>query len=130
MYYTLGQRKGLGIGGVRGSAEDAWYTVGKDLDNNVLLVAQGANHPALFHSHLRASQLHWVSGEAPPAPFSCMAKVRYRQADQACEIIQLADDQCEVRFNEPQRAITPGQSVVFYQGDACLGGGVIDTMYN
>jgi tRNA-specific 2-thiouridylase len=130
MYYTLGQRKGLGIGGVKGSAEDAWYTVAKDLDNNVLLVAQGSHHPALFHTHLRASQLHWVSGEAPAAPFSCKAKVRYRQADQACEIVQLNQNECVVRFNQPQRAITPGQSVVFYQQDMCLGGGVIDGMYN
>ena len=130
MYYTLGQRKGLGIGGVKGSAEDAWYTVAKDLENNILLVAQGGNHPALFHNHLTASQLHWVSGNAPQAPHSCMAKVRYRQADQSCEIVQLDNQQCVVKFSQPQRAITPGQSVVFYQGEVCLGGGVIDAMYN
>ena len=130
MYYTLGQRKGLGIGGVRGSAEDAWYTVAKDLQHNILRVAQGVDHPALFHTHLRASQLHWVSGQPPQAPFTCRAKVRYRQADQDCEISLLQDDQCIVEFNQAQRAITPGQSVVFYQQDQCLGGGVIDSMYN
>ena len=102
----------------------------KDLDNNILLVAQGSDHPALFHTHLRASQLHWVSGQPPQTPFACSAKVRYRQADQDCEISALDNDQCIVKFNQAQRAITPGQSVVFYRQDECLGGGVIDAMYN
>ena len=130
MYYTLGQRKGLGIGGVKGSAEEAWYTVDKDLDNNILIVAQGADHPRLFHTHLNASQLHWVSGVAPTTPFSCKAKVRYRQADQDCMIQSLDGDQCVVSFSEAQRAITPGQSIVFYMHNECLGGGIIDHMFN
>ncbi len=130
MYYTLGQRKGLGIGGVKGSEEDAWYAVAKDLDNNILRVAQGGDHPSLFHTRLRAGQLHWVSGTAPVVPGRCTVKVRYRQQDQACEIIELDDQQCVVKFDQAQRAITPGQSVVFYRDEICLGGGVIDTMYN
>ena len=130
MYYTLGQRKGLGIGGVKGSAEEAWYSVAKDLDNNILIVGQGGDHPLLFHNHLTASQLHWVSGQAPDTTKSFHAKVRYRQADQSCEIISLDEHTCTVRFPDPQRAITPGQSVVFYEGETCLGGGVIDNMFN
>ncbi len=130
MYYTLGQRKGLGIGGVKGSQEEAWYSLDKDLDNNILIVGQGENHPMLFHNHLTASQLHWISGQAPELPFRCQAKVRYRQPDQPCEIIRHKDDQLTVDFSRAQRAITPGQSVVFYDGDNCLGGGVIDQMYN
>jgi len=130
MYYTLGQRKGLGIGGVKGSNEDAWYSLSKDLENNILVVGQGESHPLLFHSHLEASQLHWVSGQSPEESYQCMAKVRYRQADQSCTITHLKNGSCTVSFTEPQRAITPGQSVVFYDGDICLGGGVIDNMYN
>jgi tRNA-specific 2-thiouridylase len=130
MYYTLGQRKGLGIGGVKGSAEDAWYSVAKDLENNILIVGQGVDHPRLFHRHLDASQLHWCSDVAPEAPLHCKAKVRYRQDDQACVITRLDQDNCSVTFNQPQRAITPGQSVVFYHDDICLGGGTIDAMYN
>ncbi|MFW2373211.1 MAG: tRNA 2-thiouridine(34) synthase MnmA [Gammaproteobacteria bacterium] len=130
MYYTLGQRKGLGIGGVKGSQEDAWYSLAKDLDNNVLIVGQGKNHPMLLHNHLTASQLHWISGRPPELPFSCHAKVRYRQPDQACEIISQDTGQLRVKFNQAQRAITPGQSIVFYDHDICLGGGVIDQMYN
>jgi len=130
MYYTLGQRKGLGIGGVKGTNEDAWYSVSKDLENNVLIVAQGEQHPLLYHSHLKASQLHWVSGHAPSIDATYHAKVRYRQPDQACKILSIDNGICTVEFNQPQRAITPGQSIVFYDKDICLGGGVIDNMYN
>ena len=130
MYYTLGQRKGLGIGGVKGSDEEPWYSLEKDLQRNTLIVGQGENHPMLFHQYLTASQLHWVNNTQPVLPFECTAKVRYRQPDQKCEIIELSSNQCSVRFEEPQRAITPGQSIVFYQNDICLGGGVIDAMYN
>jgi len=130
MYYTLGQRKGLGIGGVKGSNEEAWYSLQKDLKNNVLIVGQGGNHPLLFHSHLKASQMHWVSGKAPAKQQSLKAKVRYRQDDQDCKIIQVENDKYTVEFSQPQRAITPGQSIVFYDDDICLGGGVIDHMYN
>lgn len=126
MYYTLGQRQGLGIGGVPGAPDEPWYVVGKDLENNVLLAAQGHDHPMLFSSSLRASQLSWVDGEGPKAPYRCRAKTRYRQADQACTITHIDQDCCEVVFDEAQRAVTPGQSVVFYDGEVCLGGGVIE----
>ncbi len=129
MYYTLGQRKGLGIGGIKGSSEEPWYSVAKDLENNILIVAQG-EHPLLYHRYLDASQLHWVSGQPPVLPFKCQAKVRYRQPDQDCEIIASKEYGLKVKFTEPQRAITPGQSIVFYDNDFCLGGGIIDTMYN
>jgi tRNA-specific 2-thiouridylase len=127
MYYTLGQRQGLGIGGVAGYPDEPWFVVGKDLSHNVLIAAQGHDHPLLFSNTLEASQLHWVSGIPPTAPFHCRAKVRYRQQDQACTITRLEGDHCSVAFNEPQRAVTPGQSVVFYAGDVCLGGGIIDS---
>lgn len=126
MYYTLGQRQGLGIGGVAGTNDDPWYVVAKDMERNVLLAAQGHDHPLLFSQHLQASQLSWVDGKGPTAPFRCRAKTRYRQADQACTITRLETDNCEVQFEQPQRAVTPGQSVVFYDGDVCLGGGIIE----
>ena len=131
MYYTLGQRKGLGIGGVKNATEEPWFSVKKDLVNNILYVAQG-DDSALYHNHLKASQLCWVSEKAPELPFSCHAKVRYRQSDQACSLLQLKDNSVTVtvKFESPQRAITPGQSIVFYQNNICLGGGVIDDMYN
>jgi tRNA-specific 2-thiouridylase len=127
MYYTLGQRQGLGIGGVAGYPDEPWFVVGKDLNRNVLIAAQGHDHPLLFSRTLVASQLHWVSGEPPATPYQCRAKVRYRQQDQACTITRLEGERCSVVFNEPQRAVTPGQSVVFYAGDVCLGGGIIDS---
>ena len=126
MYYTLGQRKGLGIGGVKDHEEQAWYTLHKDLPNNRLIVGQGENNPRLFHNHLQASQLHWVSGTPPVTPFVCKAKVRYRQGDQDCEIVKIHNNACTVQFTHPQRAVTPGQSIVFYTDDICLGGGIID----
>ncbi len=125
MFYTIGQRKGMGIGGRRDNSGDPWYVVGKDLTANVLLVAQGGQHPLLFSTALVAEQLHWVAGTAPSLPARLMAKVRYRQADQPCVISDLGDGRCRVEFLHPQRAVTPGQSVVFYRGEECLGGGVI-----
>jgi len=130
MFYTLGQRQGLGIGGRYGDSGEPWYVVGKDLQNNVLLVTQGANHPLLFHRRLRASRLHWIAGEPPPIPFCCHAKIRYRQPDQPCLVESLTADSCQVFFSEAQRAITPGQSVVFYADEECLGGGIIDTVFD
>jgi tRNA-specific 2-thiouridylase len=129
MYYTLGQRKGLGVGGVKNASEEPWFSVKKDLQNNILYVAQG-EHPSLYHTHLSASQLSWCNETTPTLPFSCMAKVRYRQPDQACTILSIENGQAEIEFTEAQRAITPGQSIVFYQAEVCLGGGVIDDMYN
>ncbi|MEH6517752.1 MAG: tRNA 2-thiouridine(34) synthase MnmA [Halioglobus sp.] len=125
MYHTIGQRQGLGIGGLANHSEAPWYVVGKDLDNNILRVAQGNEHPALFASELRTGSIFWVAEEAPTAPFQCMAKVRYRQPDQACTVTSTAHGY-DVVFEGAQRAITPGQSVVFYDGDLCLGGGVIE----
>jgi tRNA-specific 2-thiouridylase len=122
MYYTLGQRQGLGIGG----AGEPWYVVDKDIAHNILYVAQGEDHPALFSDGLRARELHWVAGTAPRAPFACAAKVRYRQTEQACTITALDGDGAQVEFKAAQRAVTPGQSIVFYDGEVCLGGGVID----
>jgi tRNA-specific 2-thiouridylase len=125
MYHTIGQRQGLGIGGIAGHEHVPWYVVEKDLKHNILLVAQGNNHPALFKQSLTLSAAHWVSGEVPALPLACTAKTRYRQPDQACRLESWAEGY-QVVFEQDQRAITPGQSVVFYQGDCCLGGGVIE----
>jgi len=130
MFYTLGQRQGLGIGGQADGSGQPWYVLDKDLARNVLIVGQGGQHPLLFHRRLRASQLHWIAGEAPSPPFACRAKTRYRQPEQACVIETLAAEHCQVTFAEPQRALTPGQSVVFYDTDECLGGGVIDAAFD
>jgi len=120
-YYTIGQRKGLGIGG----AGDAWYVVGKDTNRNVVIIDQGANHPALYASTLSATELHWLASEKPQTPFYCKAKIRYRQADQECCIEKIEGDRIEVSFSTPQRAITPRQSIVFYDQETCLGGALI-----
>lgn len=129
MYHTIGQRQGLGIGGVKGAGEAPWFVVEKDLERNVLVVAQGTDHPSLYHNRLYAGQVHWIN-TAPTGTFRCNAKVRYRQADQACEVNLADDGKLVVIFDEPQRAITPGQSVVFYQDDICLGGAVIEMTDN
>ncbi len=126
MYHTLGQRKGLGIGGVKGKDENAWYVVEKDLVNNVLVVAQGLDNSALLSTGLIAQQLHWVDRQPIRKPLRCTVKTRYRQADIDCEIIPIHDDCIEVRFDQPQIAVTPGQSAVFYQSEVCLGGGIIE----
>ncbi|MCT8608563.1 tRNA 2-thiouridine(34) synthase MnmA [Glaesserella parasuis] len=126
MYHTLGQRKGLGIGGVKGASENAWYVVEKDLVNNVLIVAQGQDNSALLSSGLIASQLHWVGRQPIREKLRCTVKTRYRQADILCEIQPLDDETIRVIFDEPQIAVTPGQSAVFYQGEVCLGGGIIE----
>jgi tRNA-specific 2-thiouridylase len=126
MYHTLGQRQGLGIGGIRDAGDAPWYVIGKDLVDNTLIVAQGRDHPRLYSSGLIAGQMHWIV--APPAPpnYRCHAKIRYRQADQACMLQPLDNGDYQVLFDTPQRAVAPGQSVVFYRGDECLGGGVIE----
>jgi len=126
-YYTLGQRQGLGIGGVKGADEEAWYVVGKDIEQNILYVVQGHDHPLLYSQTLTASDMHWIAGTAPALPLACAAKTRYRQADQSCVIESMTDRQVLVRFTEKQRAVTPGQYVVFYHGDDCLGGGIIES---
>jgi tRNA-specific 2-thiouridylase len=124
-YYTLGQREGLGIGGVRGAPEEPWYVVAKDVVGNTITVAQGHDHPLLFSRRLAAEDLSWTSGEPPAKEFECTARTRYRQPDQVCTVRVSDDGSCEVRFSEPQRAVTPGQSVVFYIDEVCLGGGII-----
>ncbi|RRJ84801.1 tRNA 2-thiouridine(34) synthase MnmA [Aestuariirhabdus litorea] len=126
MYHTLGQRQGLGIGGLKEAGEAPWYVVDKDLERNVLVAAQGSQHPLLFSDALLLSHIHWVSGEPPQLPASLNAKVRYRQSDQACQLTGDSEGGFRVEFDVPQRAVTPGQSVVFYDGDCCLGGGVIE----
>ena len=126
MYYTLGQRQGLGIGGRRDADTLPWYVAGKDLERNVLIVVQGHEHPDLLQDRLLATNLHWIGGDKHPrSDFDCTAKTRYRQADQRCHVRVLADGNCDVSFERPQRAMTPGQYVVFYRDAECLGGGVI-----
>lgn len=128
MYHTIGQRQGLGIGGLAKYGGSPWYVAEKDLSRNVLVVVQGKQHPLLFSASLTTAQVDWVAGAAPAMPLRCHAKTRYRQPDQACQVEALpGDDGYRVVFDEPQRAVTPGQSVVFYQGDVCLGGGVIES---
>ena len=134
MYYTLGQRGGIGIGGVKDRDEAPWFVLHKDLDNNRLIVGQGHDHPMLQSTELTAYKLDWVV-DAPTQLFTaqgyrCTAKTRYRQPDQACTVFALDEtgDTIKVVFDEPQRAVTPGQSCVFYDGDICLGGGVIQTI--
>ncbi len=129
MYYTLGQRQGLGIGGRKNSAEAPWFVVAKDLQRNVLIAAQGHNHPRLMSGGVLATQLHWVSGKAPQFPLSCEARLRHRQSLQGCEVLLRPGDTCKVAFDEPQRAATPGQSIVFYRDGDCLGGGIIESSY-
>ncbi|GAB7056218.1 tRNA 2-thiouridine(34) synthase MnmA [Paenibacillus sp. YK5] len=124
MYYTMGQRQGLGIGG-SGSGEP-WFVAGKDLENNILYVVQGEKHPALYSTGLQATDLTWIKGEAPKEPLRCTAKFRYRQPDQDVTVHFGEGGACEVVFDQPQKAITPGQAVVFYDGDECLGGATID----
>jgi tRNA-specific 2-thiouridylase len=126
IYYTLGQRKGLGIGGIKNAKDAPWYVIDKDLGNNVLIVGQEHGHPRLFSQRLEATVLNWIAGNPPSTPYRCRAKTRYRQADQACIITSIEDNRCEAAFDTPQWAITPGQSVVFYQGEVCLGGGIIE----
>lgn len=123
MYYTLGQRQGLGIGGRNDSAENPWYVAGKDLERNVLIVVQGHDHPLLLSTGLRTEAVHWLT-EPSAGRFDCTVKVRYRQADQRCTV-ELQKGEAFVSFAEPQRAVTPGQFAVFYDTDVCLGGAVI-----
>lgn len=128
-FYTLGQRGGLGIGGMSQASGEPWYVVGKDLATNTLVVAQGHDHPLLFTNALQAGALSWVAGEPPAVPFRGHAKVRYRQSDQPCHIESIDAGRAQVRFDQPQRAVTPGQHVVFYDGDECIGGGMIENAF-
>ncbi|MBS3896256.1 tRNA 2-thiouridine(34) synthase MnmA [Silanimonas sp.] len=123
-FHTLGQREGLGIGGVRGRPEAPWFVVGKDVAHNRLIVDQG-DSPLLHSTRLRSETMHWIAGHAPAFPLRCEAQVRHRQAPQACTVQPTADGGVELRFDQAQRAVTPGQSVVLYRGELCLGGALI-----
>ena len=124
MYYTIGQRQGLGIGGLHNNSGEAWYVVDKDLDRNVLIVVQGQHHPRLFAQQLYCEQWHWITGDDPDFTQTYTAKTRYRQQAEPCRIL-LKEKQLLVQFKQTQRAITPGQSIVFYDNEICLGGGII-----
>ncbi|MEH6385209.1 MAG: tRNA 2-thiouridine(34) synthase MnmA [Colwellia sp.] len=128
MYHTLGQRKGLRIGGLANAGEEPWYVVEKDLLRNVLIVGQGHNHPRLFSKGLIGNQLHLVNRKPLDAPVKCTVKTRYRQDDVPCHLSPMSDGEYLVMFDEPQSSVTPGQSVVFYQDNICLGGGIINTL--
>ncbi len=130
MYYTLGQRQGLGVGGLKNAANEPWFVLHKDLSSNTLIVGQGQDHPRLYASELTAQQLTWVSNVPPAAEFYCSAKIRYRQADQPCKVYICPNNTCRVEFANAQRAITPGQSIVFYSQQICLGGGIIEERNN
>jgi len=126
MYHTIGQRQGLGIGGLKNYDESPWYVAKKDLDRNVLVVVQGTKHPLLYSQNLSTLEVDWINLSPECLPFHCKAKVRYRQADQDCTIESKTDKGYIVSFNEAQRAVTPGQSIAFYQDDRCLGGAIIE----
>ncbi|MFW1676352.1 tRNA 2-thiouridine(34) synthase MnmA [Pontibacter sp. JAM-7] len=126
MYYTIGQRQGLCIGGLQGYPEAPWFVASKDLDRNVLIAVQGQQHDLLYTDWLMSEALFWINGHEPQLPYRCKAKVRYRQSDQDCIIEKRIGAGYLIRFTTPQRAITPGQSVVIYEGELCLGGGVIE----
>lgn len=125
MYYTIGQRQGLGIGGTRASSGQPWYVASKDVKNNVLYVVQGKQHPALYCSQAQFTDVQWITGYAPNFPFECTAKIRYRQIEQACQITQKDANTYQAHFLHPQWAVTPGQAIVLYQDEVCLGGGTL-----
>ncbi|MEZ0231942.1 MAG: tRNA 2-thiouridine(34) synthase MnmA [Methylophilaceae bacterium] len=125
MYYTLGQRQGLKIGGSRESNGEPWFVAAKDMERNVLVVVQGHEHPMLLNDGLVANQLHWIAGHEPETHWVYAAKTRYRQPDAPCEIDRLDSESTDIRFGQRQWAITPGQSAVVYESQVCLGGGII-----
>jgi tRNA-specific 2-thiouridylase len=142
MYHTIGQRQGLGIGGVKNAGDAPWYVASKNLEDNELLIVQGADHPLLYHSELEANQCHWITASPDKNNFRAKAKIRYRQTDQACEVVVISNENKQidrqqesknivlrVTFDEPQRAISPGQSLVFSDGHTCLGGAVIQSRH-
>lgn len=126
MYYTYGQRQGLGIGGKANHAEAPWYVVEKDMQRNVLVVAQGNENAYLFSNELLAATPSWINTLTPEIPLNCAAKIRYRQKDQRCTVELAGKDQIRVKFSDAQRAVTPGQYIVFYEGSRCLGGAIIE----
>ena len=126
MFYTLGQRQGLNLGGQKNHAEAPWYVAAKNIETNELIVTQDRNHQLLMKKELICSAIHWIRNTPSSFPLTCTAKIRYRQNDQECAVYQLSDEKFKVLFTEPQWAITPGQSIVFYHQDECLGGAIID----
>ena len=130
MYYTIGQRQGLGIGGTQQGNEAPWYVIEKQLESNTLIVAQGHHHPQLYYNRCRIDDLHWINDIDLTLPYSCNAKIRYRQQDQDCQIVSISDVTALVQFEQAQRAVAPGQAIVFYQQDQCMGGGTIEHAYN
>ena len=129
MYYTYGQRQGLGIGGGHGKKEAPWYVSDKIIDENRLVVVQGQDHPSLFHTHVKASNVNWISGDAPDEDLGITAKIRYRSNDTPCKL-EHDSKNTFIEFENPKFAIAPGQSIVFYAGDTCIGGGYIETRSN
>jgi tRNA-specific 2-thiouridylase len=127
MYYTIGQRQGLGIGGVKDALPEPWFVIAKNHQKNQLIAGQSNDNDLMFDNQLKAKQLSWVSDKQVEIPLKCHAKIRYRQPDQACTITKSDNDSICVVFDEPQKAITPGQSIVFYQDDICLGGAIIES---
>lgn len=126
--YTLGQRQGLRIGGIQGQADAPWYVAGKDLERNILRVVQGHDHPALFHRGLVAGDPHWICGAPERWPLLCTARTRHRQPDRPCRVSRSPHGKLDVVFDAPQRALTPGQFIVFYDGSLCLGGATIEAV--
>lgn len=126
MYYTLGQRQGLGIGGRQNSNEEPWYVVDKDTKSNTLIVAQGSNHPMLYAQGLICKKIHWLHDCTDALPLTCYAKTRYRQPEQACMVSPEHNNQHVIMFSNLQRAVTPGQFIVFYDKNRCLGGATIE----
>lgn len=130
MYYTIGQRKGLGIGG-NGTSNEPWFVIGKDLAKNELYVGQGYENPVLYATHLNASDFSFTNYSEKPATFHCTAKFRYRQTDVGVTVhLDKESNTAQIEFDEPARAITPGQAIVLYDGDECIGGGTIDAAYS
>ena len=129
MFYTLGQRQGLGIGGQRDGDGDAWYVADKDMKRNRLIVVQGREHRLLYSPRLTATNLNWSSGAPPHCHWVYGAKTRYRQKDAPCTLVDCSSQRCTVDFAEPQWAVTPGQSVVVYESRVCLGGGIIESAH-
>ncbi len=130
MYYTIGQRQGLGIGGKMDATDEPWYVVDKKMSTNTLVVAQGHQHPSLFYTHCTITDLHWINQLNVGLPYVCSAKTRYRQQDESCRITAIENQSAVIEFDRPQRAVTPGQALVFYQNEVCLGGGTIKTAFN
>ncbi|MGC9163767.1 MAG: tRNA 2-thiouridine(34) synthase MnmA [Thiomonas sp.] len=129
-FYTLGQRKGIGLGGSKSGSGAPWFVAGKDLQRNILIVAQGHDHPLLHTRSLRAGSASWVAGRPPDEDLVYGAKTRYRQADALCRYVAAGHDAFTLRFDAPQWAVTPGQSAVLYAGEVCLGGGIIEAAEN